>query len=200
MGGPQVRQGRGIRRAVRTAAGKHEGRIRGLGNLYEISREDFLGAALFQIIKSLGNPFKSIIKIGVLEKYIFGTGDSPLLSQKIKVNILRENLDNSVVDSYLLMFNEVFEYYSSTLDDKDLVDILKRNLYLKVDPQISKYVGIKDKKNIPYKVAVMSRYVRAWGWDINIIRDLDNFEEWDFNKVMAFWDAVKRFMLLSYQR
>lgn len=171
-----------------------------LGNLYEISREDFLGAALFQIIKSLGNPFKSIIKIGVLEKYIFGTGDSPLLSQKIKVNILRENLDNSVVDSYLLMFNEVFEYYSSTLDDKELVDILKRNLYLKVDPQISKYVGIKDKKNIPYKVAVMSRYVRAWGWDINIIRDLDNFEEWDFNKVMAFWDAVKRFMLLSYQK
>ncbi len=171
-----------------------------LGNLYEISREDFLGAALFQIIKSLGNPFKSIIKIGVLEKYIFGTVDSPLLSQKIKVNILRENLDNSVVDSYLLMFNEVFEYYSATLDDKELVDILKRNLYLKVDPQISKYVGIKDKKNIPYKVAVMSRYVRAWGWDINTIRDLDNFEEWDFNKVMAFWDAVKRFMLLSYQK
>jgi len=171
-----------------------------LGNLYEISREDFLGAALFQIIKSLGNPFKSIIKIGVLEKYIFGKGDSPLLSQKIKVSMLRENLDNSIVDSYLLMFNEVFEYYSAALDDRELVDILKRNLYLKVDPQISRYVGIKDKKNIPYKVAVMSRYVKNWGWDLNQIRDLDNFEEWDFNKVMAFWDAVKRFMLLSYQK
>ena len=59
-----------------------------LGNLYEISKEDFLGAALFQIIKSLGNPFKSIIKIGVLEKYLFGEGYS-LLSQKIKMNILR---------------------------------------------------------------------------------------------------------------
>jgi adenylate cyclase len=47
------------------------------------------------------------------------------------------------------MFNEVFDYYSSTLDDRELIDILKRNLYLKVDPQISKYVGIKDKKNIP---------------------------------------------------
>jgi adenylate cyclase class 1 len=53
-----------------------------LGNLYEISREDFLGAALFQIIKSLGNPFKSIIKIGVLEKYIFGKEDSPLLTRR----------------------------------------------------------------------------------------------------------------------
>ncbi len=171
-----------------------------LGNLFEISREDFLGAALFQIIKSLGNPFKSIIKIGVLEKYIFGKGDSPLLSQKIKINVQRGNLDNSIVDSYLLMFNEVFDYYSTTLKDKDMIDILKKNLYLKVDPQISKYIGIKDRKNIPYKVAVMFKYAKDWGWDVKTLRDLDNFDQWDFNKIMNFWDSVKRFMLLSYQK
>ncbi|TAL36464.1 MAG: hypothetical protein EPN93_08560 [Spirochaetes bacterium] len=171
-----------------------------LGNLYEISREDFLGAALFQIIKSLGNPFKSILKIGVLEKYIFGKADSPLLSQKIKMNILRENLDNGILDSYLLMFQEVCDYYSAALEDQGLVDILKQNLYLKVDPQISKYVGIKDKKNIPYKVAVMFRYVKEWNWDLPRIRDLDQFDEWEFNRVKSFWDAVRKFMLLSYQK
>jgi len=171
-----------------------------LGNLYEISREDFLGAALFQIIKSLGNPFKSILKIGVLEKYIFGNADSPLLSQRIKTNILRENLDNSILDSYLLMFGEVYEYYQGVLEDRKLVDILKQNLYLKVDPQISRYIGIKDKKNIPYKVAVMFRYVKEWGWDIATIRDLDLFDEWEFNRVKAFWDSVRKFMLLSYQK
>lgn len=171
-----------------------------LGNLFEISREDFLGAALFQIIKSLGNPFKSIIKIGVLEKYIFGAADSPLLSQKIKINIHRGNLDNTIVDSYLLMFQEVFDYYDSVLEDKELINILKKNLYLKVDPQISRYVGIKDKKNIPYKVAVMFGYVKSWEWNLTTIRELDCFDEWDFNKVMAFWDSVKRFMLMSYQK
>lgn len=171
-----------------------------LGNLYEISREDFLGAALFQIIKSLGNPFKSIIKIGVLEKYIFGKGDSPLLSQKIKINILRDNFDNTIIDSYLMMFREVYEYYATVLDDMELINILTQNLYLKVDPQISKYAGIKDKKNIPYKVHVMAQYVREWGWDIETIRDLDRFDEWDYNRVKIFWDSVKKFMLLSYQK
>jgi adenylate cyclase class 1 len=34
-----------------------------IGNLYRISREDFLGAALFQLIKAIGSPFKSILKI-----------------------------------------------------------------------------------------------------------------------------------------
>jgi adenylate cyclase, class 1 len=171
-----------------------------LGNLYEISREDFLGAALFQIIKSLGNPFKSLLKIGVLEKYIFGQEETPLLSQRIKINMQRGNLDNSIVDSYLLMFDEVFEYYSGSLGDKDLVDILKQNLYLKVNPQLSRYAAVRDKKNIPYKVAVMFRYIKAWGWDIATIRDLDNFDDWDFNKVMVFWDRVRRFMLMSYQK
>ncbi len=171
-----------------------------LGNLYEISREDFLGAALFQIIKSLGNPFKSILKIGVLEKYLFGKSDSPLLSQKVKMHVLLSRLTNSILDAYLLMFDEVYDYYSQTMNDPAILQILKQNLYLKIDPQLSKYVGIKDKKNIPYKVAVMFKYVHDWNWNIKIIQDMDNFDNWDFQRVMHFWDTVKKFMLISYQK
>lgn len=171
-----------------------------LGNLFEISIEDFLGAALFQIIKSLGNPFKSIIKIGVLEKYIFGSDDSPLLSQKVKINIQRGNIDNTILDSYLLMFEEVYNYYYSTIEDKNMLNILKQNLYLKIDPHLSKYIGVKEKKNIPYKVEIMFKYAQEWGWNIQDIKNLDNFDNWDFNKVMKFWDLVKKFMLMSYQR
>lgn len=171
-----------------------------LGNLYEISKEDFLGAALFQIIKSLGNPFKSILKIGVLEKYLFGKSDSPLLSQKVKMHVLLSRLTNSILDAYLLMFDEVYDYYSQTLGDPAILQILKQNLYLKIDPQLSKYLGIKDKKNIPYKVAVMFKYVHDWNWNIKIIQDMDNFDNWEFQRVMHFWDAVKKFMLISYQK
>ncbi|HOE19561.1 MAG TPA: class I adenylate cyclase [Spirochaetota bacterium] len=171
-----------------------------LGNLFEISKEDFLGAALFQIIKSLGNPFKSILKIGVLEKYLFGKTDSPLLSQKVKMHVLLSRLTNSILDSYLLMFDEVYDYYSQVINDPALLQILKQNLYLKIDPQLSRYLGIKDKKNIPYKVAVMFKYVHDWSWNLKIIEDMDNFDNWDFQRVMHFWDTVKRFMLMSYQK
>lgn len=169
-----------------------------LGNLYEISKEDFLGSALFQIIKSLGNPFKSIIKLGVLEKYLFGE-ESSLLSQKIKINVLRGAIDDTLLDSYLFMFREVFDYYSKTISDPALLDILKLNLYLKADPQISRYAGVKDQKNIPYKVKAMLVYVKEWKWTMKEIKDLDNFDNWDFNKVMDFWDRVTKFMLMSYQ-
>ncbi len=170
-----------------------------LGNLYEISKEDFLGAALFQIIKSLGNPFKSMIKIGLLEKYLSAADDSKLMSQKVKMNVQKGNFDNTALDSYLMMFTEVYDFYSSKIHDKNLLDMLKKNLYLKIDPQLSKYTGVKDNKNIPYKVLIMFQYAKEWQWNMDKVTDLDNFDTWDFNKVMDFWDSVKKIMLLSYK-
>ena len=123
-----------------------------IGNLYRISREDFMAAALFQIIKSLGNPFKSILKLGVLDKYLQLRNDELLISQKVKISIQRGTLTNTVLDSYLMMFSEVYEYYNGALEDKKLLDILRQNLYLKIDPQLSKYATLRDSKNIPYKV------------------------------------------------
>jgi adenylate cyclase, class 1 len=170
-----------------------------IGNLYEISNEDFLGAALFQIIKSLGNPFKSIIKIGLLEKYLSSSADSLLMSQKVKISVQTGKITDTILDSYLMMFQEVFDFYSTRIKDKNLLDMLKKNLYLKIDPQLSRYVGIKDNKNIPYKVIVMFQYAKVWQWNMDTISDLDNFDNWDFNKVMDFWDSVKKLMLLSYK-
>ncbi len=171
-----------------------------LGNLYEISKEDFIGPALFLIIKSLGNPFKSIIKLGLLEKYLFAPDYSPLLCQKIKTNILRGTLDNKIIDSYILMFEEVYDYYDSTMDEPALLKILRQNLYLKIDPQLSRYIGVKDRQGLPYKVLVMFKYVKEWEWSAKEIQLLDNFENWDYNQTMVFWNMVKKFMLLSYQK
>lgn len=171
-----------------------------LGNLFEISKEDFIGPALFLIIKSLGNPFKSIIKLGLLEKYLFGPDNSPLLCQKIKTNILQGNLDNTIIDSYILMFEEVYNYYASIVHDPALLKILRQNLYLKINPQLSRYIGVKDRQNLPYKVLVMFKYVKVWEWNAKEIQLLDNFESWDYNQTLLFWNLVKKFMLMSYQK
>lgn len=171
-----------------------------LGNLYTISKEDFLGAALFQIIKALGNPFKSILKIGILEKYLFDTGSNFLISHKIKAAIQKGITKGKILDSYIMMFEEVYSYYSSTLEDRDLLAILRQNLYLKINPQLSKYAAMKENKNLPYKVMVMFRYVIDWKWSARTIKDHDNFDNWDYNKIMKFWNQVRKFMLLSYQK
>jgi len=171
-----------------------------IGNLYKISKEDFLGAALFQLIKAIGNPFKSILKIGILERYLFSDEDTLLLSQRVKTAVIRDEITATILDSYLLMYNEVYKYYEEVLNDKSLLIILRQNLYLKIDPQLSKYLALKDKKNLPYKVVVMFKVIHEWGWGIDEIRDLDDFESWDYNRIIQFWNYIKKFMLLSYQK
>ena len=171
-----------------------------IGNLYSISKEEFLGAALFQLIKSLGNPFKSIIKMGVLEKYILSTGNVTLLSQKLKSKILRGQLSNNILDSYILMFNEVYEFHQKYTKDPEILHVLRLNLFLKIDPQLSKYESMKDSSSLPYKVKIMFNYVKEWNWTKEQITDYDNFANWNYNKVIAFWNQVKKFMLLSYQK
>lgn len=171
-----------------------------IGNLYKISKDDFLGAALFQLIKALGNPFKSILKIGILERYLFSGDTTLLLSHKVKGSILKGDADITNLDSYLMMFNEVYRYYEQVLDDRSLLKILRQNLYLKIDPQLTKYAAMKDRKNLPYKVVMMFSVVSEWGWGIDEIRDLDDFESWDYNRIIQFWNSIKKFMLLSYQK
>jgi len=171
-----------------------------LGNMFAIPKEDFMGAALFQLIKSLGNPFKSILKIGVLEKYLFSSPTPRLLCHRIKENIHKGEFYDEILDSYILMFEEVYEYYSLTLTDTSPLKILSQNLYLKINPQLSKYETLRNVKSIPYKVRVMSRYTQRWKWSREEIKDLDNFDNWDYAKIMVFWNSVKKSMLLSYQK
>ncbi len=171
-----------------------------IGNLFKISKDDFLGAALFQLIKAIGNPFKSILKIGILERYLFSGDTTLLLSHKVKASILKGDADITTLDSYLMMFNEVYKYYEQVLDDRSLLKILRQNLYLKIDPQLTKYAAMKDRKNLPYKVVMMFSVVSEWGWGLEEIRDLDDFESWDYNRIIQFWNSIKKFMLLSYQK
>ncbi len=171
-----------------------------IGNLYKISKDDFLGAALFQLIKAIGNPFKSILKIGILEKYLFSDDNALILSQRVKTAIIRGDITAIILDSYLLMFNEVYKYYEEVLSDKSLLLILRQNLYLKIDPQLSKYIALRDKKNLPYKVQVMFKVVHEWGWTLEELKDIDDFESWDYNRIIQFWNYIKKFMLLSYQK
>ncbi|MBN1500621.1 MAG: class I adenylate cyclase [Spirochaetes bacterium] len=171
-----------------------------IGNLYKISKEEFVGAALFQIIKSLGNPFKSILKLGVLEKYLFQPENVPLISHKIKHFVQNNKITNTVLDSYLMMFKEVYDYYFETIGKNEILNVLKMNLYLKINPQLSKYSAITNSKNIPYRVEEMFKYCKKWEWSKHNIQDLDNFDNWDFNRVLKFWDQVQKLMLLSYQK
>ncbi len=167
-----------------------------LGNIAAINKGDFLIAALFQIIKSLGNPFKSIIKLGLLERYINDDRKNPFISNIIKRNIHEGKTDKPSVDAYCIMFDQVYNYYQGNSDDLTSLNIIKTCFYLKVNPRLSK----SDKKaGEETFYEIMIRYTKTWGWDKDTIKHVDNFENWDIESTNKMMNNTKKVILKGYK-
>jgi len=103
-----------------------------LGGLKSIPKEEFFGASLWQIVKALKSPFKSIMKFGLLEKYIAASdsGHSMLLCDKLKANIFEGHTALDEADPYILLFKEVVEHYLAR-GDKDSLQMVRMSFALK---------------------------------------------------------------------
>ncbi|MBN2402849.1 MAG: class I adenylate cyclase [Spirochaetes bacterium] len=172
-----------------------------LGNLHLIKKEEFLGAGIFQILKSLGNPFKSIIKIGILEKYLLEEkNDNPLLCNILKEKIQSGIFDVYYIDPYILMFNQVVEYYSKKTEQDPLVlELLRRCFYIKIDPNLSTIASEDKKEYLPEKKLIMLEYARKWNWLKIKLKQMDEFRDWDISALNKFWNNISKLILKTYK-
>ena len=87
-------------------------RVIDLGPLLEIPSEEFFGACLWQIVKAIKSPFKSIMKLGLLEQYSRqDRAGGGLLCEEIKANVVRRVSDPWAVDPSLALYARVRSYY-----------------------------------------------------------------------------------------
>ena len=80
-----------------------------MGNVDDISDGEFFGGSIWALIKSFKSPFKTLMKMGVLEEYMFGDTKSNLLCHQIKDKYYNDvpYLD---IDPYLGMFERVQKF------------------------------------------------------------------------------------------
>jgi len=167
-----------------------------LGNIAGLNKGDFLISALFQIIKSLGNPFKSIIKLGLLERYIHDDKKNPFISNLIKRNVHEGKTDRFSIDAYCIMFDQVYSYYQEHVDDMTSLNIIKTCFYLKVNPHLSMNEKKPEEENFN---EVMTFYTKKWGWDHDTIKHVDNFENWDIESTNKMMNNTKKVILKGYK-
>ncbi len=171
-----------------------------LGNLYMISKDDFLIAALFQILKALGNPFKSIIKLGLLERYISDIDKNPYISNQIKKNVQQGKLGPEDIDAYIVMFNQVFQYYNDVIDDMTATNLIKTCFYLKINPMLSEEGVPGSGEESTNRYEIMRSLTRKWGWDSATIKRIDNFDNWEIDEANRLLNNMKKYLLKGYKR
>ena len=82
-----------------------------LGYLKEVSKTEFLGNALWQLSKGIKDPFKSLLKMAMMEMYLSSTFRGPLLCDVLKDRVLGGKRFLRDLDPYLLMVERVLEFY-----------------------------------------------------------------------------------------
>lgn len=168
-----------------------------IGDISISDKSSFLGAAFFQIVKSLENPFKTILKIGLLEKYILSPGGKIVLeAESLKQIVQNGSCPDEVLDSYIFLYRAVSSFIKNNKYPTDIIELVNESFYLKASPQLSKYgAGYKDRKT-----EVFRRMVSEWNWDKNKTAHLDNFETWEMAETRRFWLKLQKFIVFVYQK
>ncbi|HWR03831.1 MAG TPA: class I adenylate cyclase, partial [Humidesulfovibrio sp.] len=103
-----------------------------LGQPRAIPPQEYFGACLWQIVKALHSPYKSVMKLGLLEKYAGQGKDMRLLCDRIKEAVLRGRRLAEDVDPYLSLFTSIRKHYRQ-LEDLGSLTLMGECLRLKAD-------------------------------------------------------------------
>lgn len=157
----------------------HQRRISGrhyvdFGGIPEIPAAEFFGAALWQLYKSIDSPYKSVMKLLLMESYAADYPHVRLLSHRYKQTLSAARIGLNDLDPYLSMFRRVEEYLMAKRDTARL-RVLRRAFYLKADETLS---TPPDPRQAGWRREILEEMVRAWGWSAAEILALDRRAQW----------------------
>ncbi|MGQ0657868.1 MAG: class I adenylate cyclase [Chromatiales bacterium] len=150
------------------------------GGLEHIPAREFFGAAVWQLYKSINAPYKSVLKLLLIEAYVEQYPKINLLALHYKRAVYEGETDPNAIDPYLLMYRRVEEYLSGRGETSRL-NLFRRCFYFKVNQQLSQGASAAEED---WRREVMRELVVSWGWDTGRLALLDAREDWKLPVVM----------------
>lgn len=149
------------------------------GALDNPSADEFFGAAHWQLYKGIDAPYKSLLKILLIEAYAADFPDLRWLSEDLKAAVYagrEDDLDD--LDPYRMLLARV-ERHLAASGERDRRELARRALYIKAELPLSTYRGLG------WKAELLRRLVATWGWDADVVQRLDRRRAWQIEAVRA---------------
>jgi len=149
------------------------------GGLPRAPAEEFFGAALWQLYKSIDSPYKAALKLMLTEVYAAEYPQVELLSLRFKRALHEGETDLTRLDPYIMLYRRIEEYLTAQGDHERLA-VMRRCFYFKVNEQL----GRQDEPRDNWRFEVMKDVTRAWGWDRGYLQTLDARQQWKIHQVL----------------
>ena len=166
-----------------------------MGNVDDISDGEFFGGSIWALIKSFKSPFKTLMKMGVLEEYMFGDTKSNLLCHQIKDKYF-DDVPYLDIDPYLGMFERVQKFFTESKGEEE-VDALRHAFYLKVGTQVT--VEEYEKGSDSWRKSTLIKMLKEWGWSPEKIDRLNQYSSWQMMHKVDLGNRINKILMASYK-
>lgn len=171
------------------------GDIIDFGGLNEIPVEEFYGATLWQLYKAIDSPYKSILKLLLLEAYARQYPRIEVLSMRFKQAVYSGDCKLNDIDPYVMMCNAVEEYLFNNRE-LDRLELARRCFYFKVDEPASRPAIDNDNQ---WRRTLLRQLTDSWGWGEQQLTELDQRKRWKIFRVMEERELLVNELTRSYR-
>lgn len=164
------------------------------GDVNSISPAEFYGAALWQLNKAITSPYKSILKLLLMESYASEYPDTELLCTRLKRAIYDGETNIDKLDSYVLMISKLDEYFSNS-ESQERLQLARRCFYFKVNEWLTDNTQhVKSRTH-----EIMSELTSLWKWTRDDLLLLDTRNSWKIDRVQEERKILVKELTNSYR-
>ena len=167
-----------------------------LGPLYKIPAEEYFGAILWQIYKGIDSPYKSILKMTLMESYAWEYPNTEPLSSVFKKKLHQLDYYDHNLDADCLMLDKVSDYLTKKGSVKQL-ELIRNAFYLKTEEHLSMVCG---NDNTAWRRTILNNYLNKWDWSSSRISHLDNRYAWKARTVQVAKKELLESVMSSYRQ
>jgi len=163
------------------------------GSVPAIPQEEFLGAGVWQLYKGIDSPWKSLLKLLLIECYARDQAGG-LLSLAFKAAVYGGEINADRLDPYVLLY-ERLETWLLSISASDRLELIRKSLYLKAGLPLSRAEAAAD----TWRGKLLNDLVTGWGWEAGTLKSLDNRQLWKAGDVQTLRRAIVNELTHSYR-
>ncbi len=148
------------------------------GGLEAVPAEEFISATLWHIYKSLGSPYKSLLKLFLMECYASEYPHPQWISRSLKKAVYQGEFDIDKLDPYLLIYEKVEEYLHLVASQRRLA-LSRQCFYLKIMGDSPKSL---DPQARSLREGYLQEIARQWRWPDDLLLNFSRHRFWDVHK------------------
>lgn len=148
------------------------------GPINSVPAGEFVGAGMWQLSKAIESPYKSVIKLLLIEIYAREYPATRLLSQDFKQAIYQGQNDANELDPYLMLYRRINAYVTQYHQENRL-HLIRKCFYIKAAQKISP----KNHHESHWRYDIMLKLTQEWQWTNTQLQSINHQHQWKIDQV-----------------